>query len=114
YTGTVTFSSSDGQAILPTDYTFVSGDNGMHTFTPILLTAGTQSITAMDTGNALLTGTQGGIAVTPAAASHFQVDAASSVVPGAGFDVTVTALDPYGNIDTNYLGTITFSSSDSD
>lgn len=114
YTGTVTFSSSDSQAIVPGDYTFVSGDNGTHTFTSVLLSAGTQSITGTDPGNASLTGTQAGIAVTPAAANHFQVDVPSNVVPGAAFDVTVTALDPYGNIDTNYLGTITFTSSDSD
>jgi hypothetical protein len=29
------------------------------------------------------------------------------------FDLTVTALDPYGNVDVNYTGTVTFTSSDS-
>ena len=33
YTGTVHFTSSDGQAVLPGDYTFTAGDNGGHTFT---------------------------------------------------------------------------------
>jgi len=36
------------------------------------------------------------------------------VPSGIAFDVTVTAQDPYGNTDTNYTGTVTFSSSDPD
>jgi hypothetical protein len=36
------------------------------------------------------------------------------VPSGIPFDVTVTAQDPYGNTDTNYTGTVTFSSSDLD
>jgi hypothetical protein len=48
YTGTVYFSSSDYQALLPADYTFTAADAGMHTFSAMLLTAGTQSITATD------------------------------------------------------------------
>src|SRR5207244_2225210 len=31
YTGTVTFSSSDSQVVLPSNYTFIGGDNGVHT-----------------------------------------------------------------------------------
>src|SRR5439155_663711 len=33
YTGTVHFTSTDGQVSLPTDYTFLAADNGTHTFT---------------------------------------------------------------------------------
>src|SRR5262249_57455888 len=33
YRGTVHFTSSDGQAALPTDYTFTAADAGAHTFT---------------------------------------------------------------------------------
>ncbi len=45
YTGTVHFTSSDGAASLPANYTFVSGDNGARTFTngATLNTGGTQS-----------------------------------------------------------------------
>ena len=46
YTGTVHFSSSDGAATLPANYTFVGGDAGAHTFSATFNTAGTQSITA--------------------------------------------------------------------
>src|SRR5207247_1805656 len=40
YLGTVHFTSSDGQATLPADYSFVAGDNGQHTFNATLKTAG--------------------------------------------------------------------------
>ena len=30
YAGTVRVTSTDSQAVLPADYTFVSGDNGVH------------------------------------------------------------------------------------
>jgi hypothetical protein len=36
------------------------------------------------------------------------------VVTGVPFDLTVTAVDPYGQVAIGYTGTITFSSSDSD
>ena len=114
YTGTVTFSSTDGQAVLPADYTFTSADNGTHAFGAILKTAGTQSPTAADTADGPITGTQDGIIVTPAPADHLQVDAPATVTPGRAFDGTVAALDPYGNFATNYRSTVTFATSDPD
>src|SRR5229473_811551 len=44
YTGTVHFTSSDVQAVLPANYTFVAGDSGVHTFSATLKTSGPQSI----------------------------------------------------------------------
>jgi hypothetical protein len=52
--------------------------------------------------------------VIPAAANHFEVAALGRVLSGTPFDITVTALDPYGNVDFNYAGTVTFSTSDID
>ena len=49
YTGTVQFGSSDSRAVLPTNYTFNASDGGMHTFSVVFETAGTQSITVADT-----------------------------------------------------------------
>src|SRR5437016_7504819 len=43
YTGTVHFTSSDGAAVLPSNYTFVGGDNGSKTFSVTLKTASAQS-----------------------------------------------------------------------
>jgi hypothetical protein len=36
FTDTVSFTSSDGQAVLPSNYTFISSDNGQHTFSATL------------------------------------------------------------------------------
>jgi hypothetical protein len=46
--------------------------------------------------------------------NRFQITAASIAVSGTPFDMTVTALDLYGNLDTNYQGTVTFSTTDPD
>src|SRR5262249_52952706 len=72
YAGTVHFTSSDPQADLPDDYTFAASDQGVHTFTATLKTAGRQSLTATDTENSAITSTQEGLVVTPAPADHFQ------------------------------------------
>src|SRR5207253_2598695 len=109
YTGTLHFSSSDGQAALPDDVTLT---NGTGTFSATLKTAGTQSVTATDTANAALGGSQAGITVSPAAASMLVVSAPSTVTAGVPFTLTVTLLDAYGNVATGYLGTVQFGSSD--
>jgi large repetitive protein len=70
YTGTVTLSSSDVDAVLtPSPYTFVSGDMGAHSFTGTLNTLGTQTISATD---GQLSGVQTGIVVN--SAPHFIVN----------------------------------------
>src|SRR5439155_27256070 len=78
YTGTVHFTSTDLQAVLPSNYTFTSapsGDSGVHTFTGVMLkTAGTQTISVNDTV-ASVTGTSANIAVGFAAADHYVVTA---------------------------------------
>jgi hypothetical protein len=49
YLGTVHFTSTDGSATLPANYMFVSGDNGVHTFSGVVLrTGGSQAITVSD------------------------------------------------------------------
>lgn len=53
YAGKIRFSSTDGQAILPTDYTFTPDDNGSHSFLITLKTIGSQTITVTDTATAL-------------------------------------------------------------
>lgn len=114
YSGTVHFTSSDGQALLPTNYTFVPTDNGTHVFTAgvTLKTAGTHAVTATDIATSI-TRTQSGIAVTAATAASLTVagfpNPQSAGAPGG---VTVTAKDAYHNTATTYAGTVQFSSSD--
>src|SRR5262249_35425996 len=103
----------------PADYTFTSDDAGVHTFSggATLYTAGSWDVTATDTANSTLTGSAN-VLVTPAAASHFIIRAPTSVTAGTPFAITIEALDPYGNVDTNYVtdpsGVVHFSTTDPD
>ena len=81
YTGTVHFTSSDPQAVLPADFTVL---NGVDTFTATLKTAGIQSLTATDTLTPGISGSEANIRVNPAAATHFSVSSPSSVAKGDG------------------------------
>jgi ELWxxDGT repeat protein len=113
YRGTVHFTSSDSQAVLPADYTFTVADGGVHTFSATLKTAGGQSIAASDTIVPGVAGTQAGITVNPAAASRFTVAGfPSPATAGVAGSFTVTAQDAYGNRASGYAGTVRFTSSD--
>lgn len=67
YRGTVHFSSTDGSAVLPADYTFTSTDSGTHTFASgfTLFSPGGQTISATDTSNATIAGSRN-VVVGPA------------------------------------------------
>ena len=57
YAGTIHFTSTDPRAALPANYTFTAADNGVHTFTGLVLRKkGSQKITITDTLNSSLTG----------------------------------------------------------
>jgi len=116
YRGTVTFSSTDGRASLPGNYPFNASDNGVHQFVNLvtLVTAGAQTVTATDTITMSITGTSPAITVTPAPAASFAFDMPSTTLPNTPFTGGISALDPYGNIDTNYGGTVTFTTTDPD
>ncbi|MHB8466446.1 MAG: beta strand repeat-containing protein, partial [Acidimicrobiales bacterium] len=109
YTGTVHFSSTDGQAVLPADSTLT---NGTGTFSATLKTAGSQTITGTDTMTSSITGTSNTITVAPGAATHYVVSAPSSAISGTAFNFTTTALDAFNNTATGYGGTVHFTSSD--
>src|SRR5260370_18645357 len=49
YAGTVTFTSTDGQAAFPANYAFSTADGGVHTFSRTLNTAGPPSFNAQGT-----------------------------------------------------------------
>ncbi len=125
YGGTVHFTSSDGQAGLPPDYTFTVTDAGSHTFSAVLKTAGSQSITATEadvgaaqkgvaaagglattqpgTQSGTQPGTQSGIVVNHDAANHLEVTGFETpAIVGVPKALTVTAKDVYDNIATGY------------
>jgi hypothetical protein len=110
YSGTVHFSSSDPQAVLPVNSTLT---NGMGNFSATLKTAGGQTITATDTVTALITGTSSSIIVSgTSGATHFSVIAPAGATPGVAFNFQVTALDAANSVATSYSGTAHFTSTD--
>jgi hypothetical protein len=111
YAGTVNVTSSDAQGIMPGSYTFNYTDQGVHTFTVWLKTAGAQTITAQDTAGGF--SAQAGVTVNAAAAANFVLAGyPTSTTAGVAHTFTVTVKDQYGNLVTGYTGTVRFSSSD--
>jgi len=110
YAGTVHFTSSDGQAMLPANSTLT---NGTGTFSAMLKTLGGQTITATDAVTASITGTSNSINVTGPPATHFSVVAPANDTSGTSFSFTVSALDASNNLVTTYSGTVHFTSTDS-
>jgi hypothetical protein len=108
YTGTVHFSSTDGQATLPANGGLT---NGVGHFSAILRTAGTQTITATDTVNSSLTA-HADIAVSPGSTAVFKVTGPASSVAGNAFNITVAALDAFNNPTPAFRDNVFFSSSD--
>src|SRR5207245_206227 len=105
--------SSDTQAVLPANYTFVAADAGQHTFSATLKTAGSQSLTATDTATNTITGSQAGITVNPAAANSLVVSGFPwPTMAGVAGTFTVTAQDPNRNPAPIHSGTLFCSSSD--
>ncbi len=113
YTGTVSFSSTDPHASLPSNYTFMAGDHGSRLFTGgvTLKVPGTRTISA---AAGALTGTSSGIAVSAGPFVKLQIlvpgetaDAGSATgktgspsaqTANTGFSVTVNAVDAVWNV----------------
>ena len=97
---------------MPANYTFTPVDAGVHVFTGVtLVTAGLQTITAIDTTTASIIG-NAAVSVSAATAATFTVTGPSTATAGTGAPITVTAKDSFGNIATGYTGTVHFTSSD--
>ena len=105
YRGTVHFTSTDPQATVPVDYTFVAGDAGTRTFTGGLTfrTSGSQVVTAADTVQAARTATAT-VVVGPGMATTLAfVQQPASTTAGATMtpSVTVQIKDAFGNLTTS-------------
>jgi hypothetical protein len=109
YTGTVNFTSSDAQAVLPANSPLT---NGTGAFSATLKTVGNQTITATDTVLHSLKGMSSAINVVSNTATHLSVGGPVSVNTRATFQFTVNALDAANNVSVGYSGTVQFSSSD--
>src|SRR5581483_561128 len=100
--------SSDAAATLPANAPLVSG---VGSFSTALKTAGVRTLVVADTASAAVTGATS-VQVRALPASQFAVSAPAAAAAGSPVTVTVTALDPYGNVATGYSGSVHFASSD--
>jgi hypothetical protein len=81
YTGTIHFTSTDGAATLPLNYTFTGADAGVHTFTGgvTMRTTGVQVVTATDIADLTINGSQGvTVAVFPSTPTGLIATAATT------------------------------------
>jgi hypothetical protein len=116
YNGTVYLGSSaasvgavEQNGGLPASITLT---NGSATFTVALETAGIQTLTATSADGSVSASAT--VDVAPGAVARFGVTAlGGSDEDGTPISVTVTALDAYGNVATDYNGTIQLSTGDS-
>ena len=109
YAGTVHFTSSDPQAVLPANTTL----NGSSNFSVILKSLGPQTVTATDTVTASLKGSTSPINMVSNAATHLSFSGnPGSTLTRQTFGFTVTAMDAANNTSTGYAGTVHFTSSD--
>ena len=114
YLGIVTFESTDLEADLPGDYTFLVGDAGVKTFDVTFATPGMQSISATDVDDETITGEQVDIEVVqPLYAHHFDLVVSDGEVKASlPAIVTVTVKDQNGDDFPTYVGEVEFSSTD--
>jgi hypothetical protein len=118
YVGEIEFSSDDPLASLPANYTYLPADNGAKQYLGadfILRTTPQAIITATDTGTGIFIDTAGIIVVNPGTLGSIEITGApASITAGEEFsgDITVTAYDLIGNVKTDYIGTVTFTSTD--
>jgi hypothetical protein len=109
YAGTVTFTSSDPSAVLPSPMTFPGTGTDVISPTFTLVTAGTQIITATDQQGFYTTAT---ISVT-GPVTHFSVTpSTSTTTTGSPVTFTVKALDANHYVVTTDNDTLTVSSTD--
>jgi len=111
YTGTVHFGSNRSSSVtLPSDYTFTTGDNGVHTFTNALIynAAGWFTVSINDVSITSAAGSYTDIMAipTPQVIDHFTVQVPSTLVAMSRADVLVTAWNQYGRVFHEYTGTV--------
>jgi hypothetical protein len=108
YAGTVHLVSSDLNTMISGDVTLV---NGTGSVTATSVTLGARILTATDTVDASVSGTEN-IVVTPGWAVRFTATPLAATVAGVSQGTTVTAYDAFGNVSTVYTGTVAVSGTD--
>lgn len=110
FSRTVTFTSSDGLAQLPSPHDFVPADAGQFAFNATFVSAGNDLLFANASG---VIGAQLTVTVSAAAAVRLTLGGFPSNIPaGVPGMVTITAFDAFNNIATGYTGVLHFTSND--
>ncbi len=107
YTGTISFTTSDPAPqpplVLPSNYTFVAGDQGVHIFsfgvTLVTIGAGSQTITVADNHGLTSTVTVQLLTPWPVVQSINRSVPSGSIANGAGVAYTVTFSEPVTGVD---------------
>lgn len=122
YRGTITFRSTDDDAVLPGQYQYLAGDNGVHQFMNVQLkrvygTVPTQTITVTDTdGNigsityTVIPGTATSLSITAQIPGNDLVQDIQTTT--VAFPIRVNALDANSNLAPTWRGTVRFTSND--
>jgi dUTPase len=109
FNGPVTLSIASGSGVLGGTLT-VNAVDGVASFTPLTLNAaGSYTLIANGDGFSVTTAA---VSITPigtATTLEFSVQPPASVVAGATFSVTVTAVDSLGNLASSFTGPVTLS-----
>jgi Ig-like domain CHU_C associated len=115
YTGTVHFTSTEETAVLPADYTFTPADGGTRTFTATFNRSNrtgpsmTHTVGVEDTSHDITAGQDDSNVFWAAnVVRKLRIDVPEEVSRAVTFDGTVSALNAYDEVVTNYTGTVTF------
>lgn len=111
YTGTVHFTSSDANAVLPADYTFTTADAGTHNFIANLNTGGSQTITVTDTQFPGFAGNTT-VQVSVNSTNSLLLALPANATTGTASTFVVKAVDVLNVVSTGYTGTVHFTSTD--
>lgn len=112
YVGEITFSTdATGLYELPDDYTFLPGDNGVHSFQDSVMfdDPGIWDVMVEDTSDGTKTGAQEDIVIEDLVADYFVVEGPASAMSTDPFSVTVTVYHQYDEVHVEYLGIVEFS-----
>lgn len=112
YEGTLRLSSSDLGATLPGDLAFTASDAGARATTVTFVTAGIHTLEAEDLATGELAGSEAATVRHGEGAEIIVTVLTSPLVAGSPVDVEVRVVDAFGNVVTDYEGTVTLTSSD--
>ncbi|MCA9261987.1 MAG: VCBS repeat-containing protein, partial [Planctomycetales bacterium] len=108
YQGAVRLSSSDPDAVYPSDVALV---NGVATFDVTFFTVGVHTLTAVDVLDPSIQGSVLSDA-TPPIPSTFAISGPTDATAGESISISVTVRDTIGQVASGYTGAVFFSSSD--